>query len=108
MKFVVNKRDLWRLVNKKINRAVHHYHVFSVMSFLFKEMINDLKSGKQVKIHNFGTLKLRKNKPRFFTNLFTKETCYSEGKKYLKFNPSKTLRHKMVKFLDYKKTFDKV
>jgi nucleoid DNA-binding protein len=108
MKFLVNKRDLWRLVNLKINRAVHHYHVFSVMSSLFKEMLVDLKSGKEVKIHNFGKFRLVKNKPRFFINLYTKEKCYSEGKSYLKFVPNKSLKREIIKNLDCEKTFNKV
>ncbi len=105
MKLVVDKRALWRLVNKRINRVVHHYHVFSVISFLIEEMINDLKCGKEIKIDNLGTIKLKKSRARYFKNLFTQEICYSNGKNYVKFMPSLKLKRKLLEYIDFEKTF---
>lgn len=60
----ISKRCLWRLINKKIKRLIHNYHVFSIISILFEEIIKDLIDGKSIKIHNFGILELVKTKPK--------------------------------------------
>lgn len=100
MKNIVDKRALWRLVNKKINRVVHSYHVFSVISILFEEMIIDLKSGKEIKILNFGTLSLRKNGKRRCHNISTGEIKEFEGNNKLFFKINRKLKNKIFKFLD--------
>lgn len=60
MPITISKRDLWRYVNRKIKRLIHHYHVFSVISLLFDEMVQDLRDGKEIKIANLGILVLKK------------------------------------------------
>lgn len=106
MKKIVDKRALWRLVNKRINRVVHSYHVFSVISILFEEMISDLKAGKKIKIFNFCTLSLNLNnngeKIRYM-NIFTREIQESNSRKKLKFKIAPKFKNKIIKFLDVDK-----
>ena len=60
----IDKRTLWRYVNKKINRKIQSFHVISVINILFDEMIKDLKAGNLIKIFNLGSLCLNTTQPR--------------------------------------------
>jgi len=105
----VNKRALWRYVNKKIKRSIHHYHVFSVISILFQEITKDLLAGKSIKIDNFGTLFLEKLKPRKHHDFNDRKIKWSKGNHILKFKIDKSFRNKLFEYLDFKLTFkDKI
>ena len=103
----IDKRVLWRYVNLKINRTIHHYHVFSVISILFDEILEDLKSGKKIKIHNFGVFELKKSLPRKHFNLIKKEVVLSRGYKIIKIFLNKEIKKKLCKLLDLDATFFK-
>ena len=105
MSVEISKRQLWRMVNLKINRAIHHHHVYAVMNILFEEMLNDLKAGKAIKIANFGTLDLRVRIPRHFINVATKVEGMSKACNYLKLMLMRKIRVKLYDFLDLDKTF---
>lgn len=92
----ISKRKLWQYVNKKINRIIHHYHVLSVITILFDEMLIDLKNGKEIKIYNFGTLVLKKLKPRKYFNLIHKSVMVSTGYKILRFTMAKPIKKKIL------------
>lgn len=96
----ITKRMFWRHVNIKINRAIHHYHVFAIISILLEEMINELVSGKEINIFNFGSLVLKDTTPRRYHNLVHRKIMYSSGKKILKFSISKNFRQKLVNYLE--------
>ncbi len=96
----INKRDLWRFVNKKINRRLHHYHVFSVITILFEEMLKDLKNGKPIKIFNFGTLVLKRTKPRKYFDVNHKRVMLSKGHRILRFTLSPIIKKKLCRQLD--------
>jgi len=91
----LSKRDLWRYVNRRIKRLVHHYHVFSVISILFDEIIKDLKQGKSVKIHNFGTLSLQKTNPRWYHNVRKQAMQQSESHYVLRLFLAPAIRKKL-------------
>lgn len=101
----VNKRMFWRYVNTKIKRVINHLHVLSVISILFEEMIEDLKKGKEIKIHNFGTLSLQKNKPRQYHDVRYKQVMLSEARHLLRFKLASPIRKKLRSLLDIDKTF---
>jgi nucleoid DNA-binding protein len=101
----IDKRILWRYINKKINNIIHNYHVFGVISILFDEIIKDLKAGKAIKIYNFGTLILKKTKPRRYHNVFSKEFSVSPGYKIIRFTLAPQIRKKLCKHIDIDKTF---
>ena len=99
----VSKRNLWQYVNRKINRVIHHYHVFAVITILFEEMIKDLIRGRDIKIHNFGTLTLKDMKPRKYHNVVYRQVRESGGSKLLRFIIAPALRKKMTENLDIAK-----
>ena len=96
----ISKRDLWRYVNRKIKRLIHHYHVFSVISILFEEMTQDLKNGREIKISNLGTLVLKKTPPRKYHNVKYRRVMQSPGHKVLRLFLAKPIRKKLCDSLD--------
>ncbi len=96
MNIEITKRDFWRLVNKKINRSINSHHVINVISILFEEMANDLKDGKEINIFNFGTISLKKTKPRKYVHIISKNILESAGRKLLKFKVSKKFKKKIL------------
>ncbi len=100
----VNKRFLWRYVNRKIRRIIHHYHVFSVVTILFDEMIADLLKGNRIKIFNFGTLTLKQLRPRGYFDVRFQKVMQSKGYKILRFTLAPAFRKKLVDHLDLDKT----
>lgn len=101
----VSKRNLWRYVNQKIKRFIHHYHVFSVITILFEEMLKDLKQGKDIKIFNFGTLSLRETKPRWYHDVTQRKVVLSNKHKILRFVLTPKIRKKLCEHLDIDTTF---
>lgn len=100
----IDKRKLWRYVNKKIGRTIHHYHVLSVISILFDEIVKDLKSERKIKIYNFGTLLSKSMKPRKYFNVRHQKVMESRGSRILRFILAPTLRKKIINKLDLDKT----
>lgn len=100
MSLSVSKRDLWHYVNRKIKRLIHHYHVFSVISILFDEMIKDLKAGKEIKIVNLGTLVLKDTPPRRYHDVRFHKMMESTGHRVMRLFLAKPIRKKLCEFLD--------
>lgn len=96
----VNRRKFWQYVNQKINRLVHHYHVFSVITITFEEVLKDLKQGKEIKIFNFGTLILKETKPRRYHDVRQRQVMLSKGHKILRFTLAPQIRKKLCDHLD--------
>lgn len=101
----INKRVLWRYVNKKIHRLIHHYHVFSIITILFEEMIKDLVNGKDIKIFNFGVLTLKYMKPRKYHDVNQRRVVLSKRHRILRFSLAKIIRKKLCDNLDLDKTY---
>jgi nucleoid DNA-binding protein len=99
----VSKRNLWQYVNLKINRLIHHYHVFSIITILFEEMLQDLKQNKPIKIMNFGTLSLKKMRPRKYHDVVYREVKESRGSKIMRFTLAPSLRKKLCESLNLDK-----
>jgi len=100
----ISKRTLWRYVNRKIKRIIHHYHVFSVITILFDEIILDLLKGNRIKIFNFGTLTLKRLKPRRYFDVRFQKVMQAKGHKILRFTLAPAFRKKLVDHLDLDKT----
>lgn len=101
----ISKRYLWRYVNQKINRTIHHYQVFSVITILFEEILTDLKNGKEIKIDNFGVISLEEMKPRKHFDIVRNEIRLSKGYQILRFFLAKSFKKKLCQELDLDKTF---
>ena len=63
---------------------------------IIEEIIEGLIKYQIVKIHNFGTFKLKRKKPRIGRNPKTKEDVLIEERNIIKFTPSK----KILKYLN--------
>lgn len=101
----IDKRTLWRTVNKRIKRtAIHSFHVFSVLTILFDEMLKDLKQGKVIKIYNFGSLFLKNLKPRKYFDVTTQQVMLSKEHRILRFILAAPIRKKLTTNLDLDKT----
>jgi|SRR6185369_4572689 len=103
MSLSVSKRDLWHFVNRKIKRLIHHYHVFSVISILFEEMVRDLKAGKEIKIVNLGTLMLKDTPPRKYHDVRFNQVMESPGHRVMRLFLAKPIRKKLCDSLDLDK-----
>ena len=102
----INKRTLWRFVNNKIKRMIHHYHVFGVLTILFEEMVKDLLANKDIKIFNFGTLSLKTMKPRKYHDVTQRRVVLSKGHRILRFTLAAPIRKKLCDHLDLDKTLE--
>ena len=98
----IDKRSLWRYVNRKIQRVIYHYHVLSIITILFDEMLADLKKGKTIKITNFGSLSLKKMPPRKYHNVRYKRVMSSNGQNLLRLTLSPSLRKELCSHLNVK------
>lgn len=96
----ISKRDLWHYVNRKIKRSIHSYHVFSIISILFEEMVKDLQDGKEIKIGNFGTFILKKMKPRKYHHLVLRKIMESPGHRVMRFFLAPKISKKLCSSLD--------
>lgn len=103
MSLSISKRNLWHYVNRKIKRLIHHYHVFSVISILFDEMIQDLKDGKEIKIANFGTIVLKDTPPRKYHDVRFRKMMESPGHRIMRLFLAKPIRKKLCDALDLDK-----
>lgn len=100
----ISKRVLWRYINQKIKHVINHYHVLGIMSILFDEILKDLKSGKTIKIFNFGSLSLEETKPRRYFDVRYQQVMQSDGHKILRFVLASKLNKKLRKHLDLDRT----
>ena len=96
----ISKRDLWHYVNRKLKRLIHHYHVFSVISFLFEEMVKDLRAGKEIKITNLGTFVLKDMPPRKYHDVRLHKMMQSPGHRVLRLFLARPIRKKLCDSLD--------
>ena len=102
----ISRLNFWRYVNKKIKRSINHYHVHSVITILFEEMLVDLKQGKEIKIFNLGALTLGSTKPRKYFDVRFQKVMQSTGHKILRFILAPPLSKKLRALLDIDKTFN--
>ena len=101
----ISKKIFWKYVNLKINRKIHHSHIYAVISILFEEIVQDLLSDKEIKIFNFGTLSLNKTKAKKYYDVRFQRLMQSKGGRILKFELSKKNKKKLINCLDVDATF---
>lgn len=101
----ITKKILWKYVNNKINHSIHSAHVFSVISILFEEIINELVEGKELRIVNFGVIRLVDMKPRKYHDVVQRCVMHSDGNKMFHIKLSPKLKKKLCTNLDLDKTF---
>jgi nucleoid DNA-binding protein len=79
------------MITKKINHSIHRLHVMSIISVLIDEMIKELKRGGEIKIPNFGTLKINDLKPKKIRSISTNKIKFAKRTKSLRFRLSKKI-----------------
>lgn len=100
----IDKRILWKYVNKKFKGVIHYYHVLAVIDILFEEIIKDLRHNKEIPIFNFGILSLKQMKPRLYHNVKYGQVMYSQGNKILRFTLSPKIKKKLIKNINTEAT----
>jgi nucleoid DNA-binding protein len=101
----VDKIVLRRYVNKKINKAVHSIHVFSIINILFEEMQKRLVNGEVIKIHNLGEFSFTRTKPGRLRHVITHELITTEGRMKMGLKLMKRIRSKICQMLDLDITY---
>jgi len=102
----IDRRKLWRFVNKKFKGKINHTHILCVINILFDEMVKDLDANKEVKIHNLGTIFLYKTKPKKYFDFVHQKVMQSNTiRRLLKFSLKKRLKDKIKENIDIDKTF---
>ena len=67
----------------------------NIVNDLIEEIISGLIKNNIVKIHNFGTFRLRKKQPRIGRNPKTKEEVMISSRNVVSFTPSKKILNKL-------------
>lgn len=101
----VNKKKFLTYISKKIKKSVNYLYILSVVSTLFEEIVEDLKNGKELKIHNFGILRLKKLKSKKYHNVAFRKMKIAPETKALKFILFKKIRKNLCKLIDIDATF---
>ena len=70
----------------------------NLVNDIIEEIIKGLNMHKIVKIHNFGTFKLRHKKKRIGRNPKTKEEIKISARNSISFKPSDNLKNKLNEF----------
>lgn len=87
---IVKAKDLAQKLVDKFNTTKKE--AVEIIEFLKTEIVNNLKSGYQVKIAGLGTFKIRQRKERMALNPKTGEKVLVPATKVPKFTPAKDLK----------------
>jgi len=87
---VIKSKDLSNKMVEKFNLTKKEAN--DILNFLTEEIINNLKTGNQVKITGLGTFKVKEKKARVAINPKTGEKIQVPAKKVPRFTPSKDLK----------------
>jgi nucleoid DNA-binding protein len=100
------KRVLHEHVHLRLRGFFHRFQVLDVLTILLEEMIRDLKEGKEIKIHNLGTLQLVKTKPRMHCDITQgNRSVLSKGSWRLQFQLLDRIAKRLRGLIDLDKTF---
>lgn len=93
------------LVVRELKSIIKIKHIQNVMHLIFEELANELQYKKSMKIDNFGTFSIIKNKDRKRFNVLEQKVTLMEGRNQVKFKIDPELKKNVNKLLDVKKTF---
>ena len=98
------RAKLWHYVCAKINYVIHSAHVFAVIEILIEEMVKDLMEDKEIRIYNFGIIKLKRMPDRNHYDFIKKDFTITPGHRILRFVIFDKIKRKLCKLLDVDKT----
>jgi nucleoid DNA-binding protein len=85
-----DKHKIWSSIHKKL-KHIRRQHIISVVSILIDELVKELKIGGNIKITNFGVLKLKNYKPRIIPNVVLGKLNITKASKSLRLKLSRKL-----------------
>jgi nucleoid DNA-binding protein len=85
------KHQLFPLIQQKIRRTTHYFHILSVVNILIEEMISELKNGGKIKIGGLGTIKLNEYPAKVSHNVLTGRKQMMKTSKRLRMELDKRL-----------------
>ena len=94
MKYNITRDDIAEFIN--IEFGLTKKDCLEIVNDIIETIIIGLNNNNQVKIHNFGTFKLRKKSSRVGRNPKTKEEVMIDERNVITFKPSKNI----IKFLN--------
>lgn len=101
----VDKRFLTQYVSKKLHNRIALYHISAVISFLFDELIEELRSGSIITIGKFGRFFLKHLQIRRYHDVIDRKIKMTPGTKTLRFQLHKDIQKILTNSLDIAKTF---
>jgi nucleoid DNA-binding protein len=102
----IDKLIFCRYVKSKLVIPIHAKHIMGVVNILFDELLKDFKSGKNLRIHNFGKITLEK-RPRKHRHITLNRIVISPGKYIFRFFMPDKIKRKISSMIDVDKTFGK-
>lgn len=90
----IDKRKIWRLVSGKL-KSIDRRHIFAVICILIEEIREELKNGKEIEVKNFGTFRLKQQKPRKIRKVSNGKIGFGKSVNILRFR----LAHNLVRYL---------
>ena len=91
----VTREDISEYINSEFGLSKHDCN--NIVYEIIEHIISGLIDHSVVKIHNFGTFKLRKKNQRIGRNPKTKEEVLINARKVISFIPSRNLLKKINK-----------
>ena len=85
----ITRDDIAEFINQEF--GLTKKDCIDLVNDIIEEIVNGLKADNVVKIHNFGTFKLRYKKERIGRNPKTKEEFTISPRKVISFIPSKNI-----------------
>lgn len=102
----ISRRTFAFYINKKVDHIIHSYHILSIITLLFEELLQDLKKKKEIKVFNLGSLFIEETKPRWYYDLFKKEKRFSSTNNIIRFVLCEKLNKIIQDNTDMEKTFN--
>ena len=90
----ITRNDIAEYINQEFGLSKKDCN--DIVNIILEEIIKGIINSNFVKIHNFGTFKLKRKKSRIGRNPKTKEDVMIDSRNIISFTPSK----KILKFLN--------
>ena len=96
----------YKMVRAKVPKSIDKKSITSILHVFFDEFLNDLKSGVEVKINNFGIFRKKNHPPRRHMNIWTKEIGMSKGRDFLQLALDGKVKTFLKEKIDHCKSFE--
>ena len=87
----MNKKEITECIYKKLQ--IKRFAAYNFIDLLIETLRERLLKGEKIVLSNFGTFKIVKRKKKKVINPSTKKEMVIQGRKIVKFLPSKNLKN---------------